>query len=406
MSITEDNFNKGTQAYLAGDYVSAETAFLKVLEFDPHASEVMLNLGNVYFKKKDFQKAQSFWEKAVTLNPLEDKCYLNLGNLYYSKKLYAKAVYQWEIFKKLNHDNLNVHFNLGLAYEALGNLKESYHNYQIFISKSNDNEASKLKKKIEEARRIAQHNIIQAENLMQTGKLEKAKIAYENSVLIYPLSPKSYQHYATLLYRLNKLSESARWYEVAYKELPNEIGILINLGVIYEKLDDPFQALWAFCTAMRQEAAKTVAYKIKSHCESLWRTHGDGLMKEKLEETKKLIENCRYEEAEHIAKRMWDIVFNREPNSLPSIKGILEFLEERKDPKKQAANIAYTLAEDFRNKGQYEKALKYYERYLEILPRGDKAQEIKDKQEQISKIISAVINSMLAIEENASQPVA
>lgn len=401
MSIVDAVFTQGIEAYQAGDYAAAERAFQEVLNQEPYSSEAMLNLGNVYFQDERFQEAEALWLKAVRINPMEDKAYLNLGNLYYSRESYQKAVDYWKIFQKLHPEHATIHLNLGLAYEALCRMFEAFQYYNRFLAlQQRGKDYVQLKRKLLEAERVASHNIKQAEMYMRRGMLEQAREAYEKTVSIVPLHSKIYQHYGTVLYRLNQLKEAAHWYERAVAQAPEDSGIYANLGVIYEKLTERFQALWAYFTAIKLDP-HGASDRVKEKFAELWEEAGPHLVDTAIDQIKAHIEGGRYEEAEILTQRAFEVAFQVDPQKVTTIKGFMAFLEERKDPKLLAANIAFALAEDFYQNGQYEKALRFYDRYLVLLPEGDRAEAAQNRQEEIRRIISAVIGSMLTGEKDS-----
>ena len=403
MSITDSYFEEGVKAYQEGDYSAASAAFLQVLESEPYSSETLLNLGNVYFKQEHPDNAVEMWKKAIQTNPMETKAYLNLGNYYYSQQDYSKAVDYWEIFQKIEPSHVNINLNLGLAYEATNQIQKAFHCFNNFLRVSSGEEKLNLKQRLSEASRIAAHNLRQAETLMQHGRLEEAKKAFDMSVRLVPLDPKSYKHYASVLYKLQDYDEACLWYEKAQTSMPEDTSILINLGIIYEKLEKPFFALWAYDMAIKR-VPHGIPRKVKERAEELWNNNGKTLLADARQKVQTHITMQNYKEAERLIKRLYEVCqIHNEEKLLNELKEIIDFLRGRKDPKKQAALIAYALAEDYRNSGQYEKAIACYDRYLEYLPDGDKVQEIEEKRQQIEKVITAVIGGLLsAPEQNAA----
>jgi tetratricopeptide (TPR) repeat protein len=403
MSITDNYFEEGVKAYQNGDYPAASAAFLKVLDSEPYSSETLLNLGNVYFKQDHPDDAVEIWKKTIQTNPMESKAYLNLGNYYYSQKDYNKAVDYWEIFQKIEPTHTNINLNLGLAYESTNQLQKAFQCYNNFLRISTGAEKAKLKQRLSEAGRVADHNLKQAEILMKYGRLQEARTAFEMSVRLVPLDPKSYKHYASVLYHLQNYPDACEWYEKAHASMPEDTSILINLGVIYEKLEKPFLALWAYDMAIKR-VPNGISKKVKDRAQAIWENQGKALLSETRQKVQTNITMQNYKEAERLIKRVYEVYqFHNEEKLINELKETIDFLRGRKDPKKQAAVIAYALAEDYRINGQYEKAIAFYDRYLQYMPDGEKVQEIQEKRQQIEKVISAVIGGLLsAPEQNAA----
>lgn len=406
MSTTDESFKEGLEAYLAEDFIAAEAAFLRCLEEEPDSSEVLLNLGNTYFKLDNLPRAEELWRKAIHLNPLEDKGYLNLGNLFYSQNDYDKAIDYWERCIKLRDEHADAYLNLGLAYEALSRMHEAHKYYHQFLARAAGLPPIRLRRRIEEAHQVAEQNYRLAEKYMRAGILSKAKEAFKACCAQYPLPPKMYQHYATVLYQLQEYPDAALWFEAAYEMLEDEATILINLGVVYEKLDDPFRALWAYGLALGRDPQSN-ASKIRQRYDALWSQSGVSLLRTRIEEVKSLISSADYRKAERLARYCRDVAScsnSKEP--LAEIDEIVNALEERKDPKKQVAMKFYSLAEEARASGRYEEALAHYERYLELLPDGDKAEEVVGMKEQMANMASGAVSGLLSTDQDVSQNVA
>lgn len=412
MSTTDELFSQGIAAYQAGHFDEAESAFTQVLTYEPFSSETLLNLGNVYYRQEKMDQAEETWLKTLAINPIEEKAYLNLGNLYYAQQRYNKAVYYWEIFKKLDPLHANIYLNLGLAYEAMADLPKAFSNYNHYLKSSggknkgaNSVELLQLKNRLDHAKLIAENNVKVAESLMQTGRLAAAKDAYEKSVMIYPLHPRIYKHYATVLYKLQNHQAALEWYEKAFQNLPGDTGLLINLGVLHEKAGDALQALWAYNLTLKLDPGG-IPGKVRKLSQNLWDKYGEALIDDSLERIQHEIERGHYLEAERLAQRLFDVAFPLAPQKLPEVKTIIQFLDDRKNPKKLAADIAYAMAEDFRTSGQYEKAIRFYERYLSITPEGKRAEEVRARLEEMQKVISAVVGSLLADDKPSPSSVA
>ncbi len=393
--MADDPFVQGVKAYQTGDLAIAESAFREVLSFDPYSSEAMLNLGNVYYKQKRIQDAEDQWLKTLEINPMEEKAYLNLGNLYFAEQSNKKAIYNWEIFLKLDPLHPHIHLNMGLAYEALGEIPKAFQHYNLYLrSRGIGPEGEQLKARIAEATNIAEHNIKYAEAFMRAGQLENAQKAFEQSINLIPLNPSIYKHYASVLYRLKEYEEACQWYEKAHLQLPGDTTILINLGIIYEKLGNMMMSLWAYSTSIKLNPGAT-PLKVRERFMEMWDKTGETEVNRAVEQIQEFINQKEYKDAERLSKRVFDMAIQYQASKTPELKRFIDFLEGRQDPKRQAANIAYSLAEEMKAAGQYEKALRFYERYLKYQPEGDKAEEVKQKQEEITKIVSAVVGNMI-----------
>lgn len=401
MSTTDELFHSGLKSYQAGELSEAALSFEQVLAIEPYSSEAMLNLGNVYFKQGNAQKAEELWRKAIEFNPVEEKAYLNLGKLFYSQQKFEEAIVYWETFKSFGASNADVHYNLGLAYEAVGRMHRALNAFQKFmLLKGRGLDALHLKRRLDESARIAEHNVRQAEKYLRMGQIDNAKIAYEGVVKVYPAQPKVYKHYASILYQLGEYAQALHWYEEAYSQNTKDTQVLMNLGILYDRLNQPFLAFWAYSEAIR--ADDSAPYRIKKRCAQMWEEHGTSLIDSAMDKIRKQLGKGNALKAEKLYKRLQTIVVQAAPDRRPELEALNAQIVDRKNPKQLAAKLAFALAEDCRAKGQYEHALQCYDRYRELMPKGEKVAEVKEKQDQLRKSIAAVISTVMADEQGAA----
>ncbi len=396
MSNTEDTFNRGLKAYEAGDYRAAEEAFSSLLRLDPNASEVCLNLGNVYYRQEQFPKAEAQWLEAIRMNPLEDKAYLNLGNLYYNQGQLQQAIFYWEVFHGLKPQHITVSLNLGMACEALQDVTRAHHYYGIFLRNKRVGEDSrKIRRRLVEAKNVAEHNLRLAEKAMKSGQLKKAAEGYEQSLTLSPFHPVYYQHYATVLFKLKSFSQAAFWYELAIRHNHREMPVYVNLGVLYHKMNQPFDALWAFSSAIRHFGAQVPEAAVNQF-NRLWEQHGVGLLQSTLSTVDGHLTARRYAEAEALLEKLADIAESHAESLVLKIQEKHAVIENMRSPSRKAASLLLAQADQYRESGQYEKALAAYEQYQARFPDGEKIPEVKARIEEIGKVISAVIGSLLS----------
>jgi tetratricopeptide (TPR) repeat protein len=395
MSITSTLFKQGLDAYHSGNWDAARQVFEQLLEADPYQIEALLNLGNVHFRQNHFPQAEEAWQKAIQIDPTIQNAYLNLGKLYYSQQQYDKALSYWTIYTALAPTKAQVYLNMGLAHEANRHLHSAYNCYQRYlVLQVKGVEPLFLRRRMAEAQRIAGHNLKQAEKYRQSGKLEHASQAYQACAEIYPLYAKAYRHYAEVLYKLKDVENACVWYEAAHQLEPNHTHTLMNLGICYDRLERPFEALWAYTVVQQQEGTGTY-YKIKQRLETLWQTHGPALLDKTLRQAHLAMAQHHDEEVQRTASRMKTVCSVWAPEKKTGVTDVLQALADRQDPKTQAGKMAYAMAEDCRAAGQYEKALLLYDRYRGLLPQGEHVVAVKDIQEQLRKTVAAIIHSMV-----------
>ena len=76
--LNNTQFEKGVEAYSAGDYQSALELWLSIYKTGYNSFELDYNIGNAYFKLNDVPGAILFYERAALLNPTNDDVNYNL----------------------------------------------------------------------------------------------------------------------------------------------------------------------------------------------------------------------------------------------------------------------------------------------------------------------------------------
>lgn len=389
-TTADDYFIEGVQSYAAGDMAAAETAFKKLLEIEPHCAEALINLGNISFHMERKNEAEKYWATAIENNPLAEKAYLNLGNLLYAQGRYEAAIDQWEIFRRLYPDHADVCMNLGLAYEALSRMEEAYKNYRTFTRLNRVMaQTYQVKKRTSYAEKIADHNAQQAERLLQEGKWKEAKEAYEQCIGVYALTPKIYKHYASVLYKSQEWEKAAKWFERALLLMPEDISVLINLAVTYDKQDETFRALWAYASVVKLFGKKAPA-EISSRYTAMWSEKVGSAIEKGLSLVKQARSEMCYSRAEHLAKRLLQLCQWADSPVKTEVENIIEILEDRKDPKRRVAEKAYKEAQKLEESGQYHASLLSYDQYLQLMPYGDRSREAANRKIELEKMMKAL----------------
>lgn len=78
VTAQESLFEEGNRQYQNGDYETALTSYLQILEAGFESGALYYNIGNAYFKLGDLGHSILFYERAVALNPRDDDAKANL----------------------------------------------------------------------------------------------------------------------------------------------------------------------------------------------------------------------------------------------------------------------------------------------------------------------------------------
>ena len=77
-AFSYNNFKKGNELYLNGDYSGALGEYTKFSEKKKNKYEGFYNAGNAYFQGEDYQKALDMYNQALTLNPKDEDTKYNM----------------------------------------------------------------------------------------------------------------------------------------------------------------------------------------------------------------------------------------------------------------------------------------------------------------------------------------
>lgn len=387
-----DRFEEGLRAYEARQFPHALQIFQELAAIAPYASEIQLNLGNVCFQMDRQEEAENHWKKAIETDPLEANAYLNLGNLYFKLERVQEAIDQWDVFRRLQKNHPNVLLNLGLAYDRLNDVENALECYGLFLGLCPaTEEAHKLKTRFNNARKMLENNIGVAETLLERGKKEQAKEIFRKALSAYPGNARCYKTYASLLYQDGEYTEALANYLKAYHHKQDDPTILINLGVLYEKLNQPADALWAYHLARNLSSREQA--QVSQRFDMLLKNRPDCL-KDALQKAITLHRQGRFQEAETLLSRLQAL-----SDYLGSIqKDVDEWFnraQESRDPSLRAARLYMAKGQDAQDKGQFDQALNYYQKLLVLKPTGPLAEDVRGRIVNIKQMIAAVVKTML-----------
>lgn len=176
---------------------------INFLVIKPYVADIAYFKGIKYYSGKNYQKALNSFEQAAKLNPYDGRILYSLGSTYYYLNNYSKAE---EILKRaVNYiKDKNLFINLGMSYMKLGNQKEA------------------------------------EEQLLQAVYIDSQFIGtYLNLAHLYS----GQQNYDQAIANWLKALEINPDYSESYK-------ILYNLGLMYQRKEMPYKALFYFKQAL------------------------------------------------------------------------------------------------------------------------------------------------------------
>lgn len=378
--------------YESGQYAQALDELRVLSDMLPANSEIQLNLANVYFKLEDDSQAEVHWKKAIELDPMEGSAYLNLGNLYFKRNRLEDALQQWETCKRINKQNPSLWLNLGVAYERLQEPDKAMDHYSVYLGlQKSGTEAAKLMQRFDAMRKQFEERVKAGENALTTGDTASAKKLLGKALATYPGTARMYKTYASLLYQDGELEPALKYYLRALEANPEDVGVIINLGVIYERIGQPIDAVWAYFKASR--LSSTEKDKVTRRFEGMLAKYKSGFP-DYLHAAQTLVRQGRLRQAQVRLERLGELDVYLE-TLRGEVKEWREKVEDMTDPTARAARTYYARGEDARNNGRFDQALTFYQKYLALKPNGPEAEKIRAQLGEIKTIIGAVVGTML-----------
>ncbi len=131
--ITEElkaALSKGNELYEAGKYEDAVAAYQAIVEVNPDAYVIYLNIGNCYFQLQKYDLAEECYRKVLDKDPQNAEAMLLIGNTYTNRGQDAQAM-EW--YNKIDFEKISdpmVLFNLGSNFYKQSKLDEALKYYK------------------------------------------------------------------------------------------------------------------------------------------------------------------------------------------------------------------------------------------------------------------------------------
>ena len=202
--LAQDKHNAEAACYLGQVKASltipspeAEEYFQKAIDWKPDFIEAWYQFGKYYMDTRQYEKSRAYYRHIIETEPINAKAHARLGMAYYylDKKELARKSYETAL--AINPQDYNTHYNLG----------------ELLFSEFEDHK----------------------------GALEE----FTKTLAIIPDHSQANFKTGLICLENNMAKEAARYLEKARTGEPDNIRILLQLGVAYEKL------------AMRAEALQT-----------------------------------------------------------------------------------------------------------------------------------------------------
>merc|ERR1719285_601797 len=354
-----------------------------------HSKEVaeFVAKGTILQERRHYQKAIELYEKALELNPKCERalvgkgfCYKNLGDNRSALRFYQEAL-------RMNPRLWSAHNNRGVIFKECGMVNEAYEAYSIALYLSQNQLKEFAPDNCSREKDIAMRNFKLckrnmaivltdfARSVMNRNPTEAVK-HYKNA-LQYDHVDQAYFYLGVIHYELKMHKEAYQYYSQALKTQPNFVEALVNIGDIYALWEKPDLAIQQYERAVEIRPNFHTAHKrlAVAYTEAGKRAREAGNVREAIRLLKKaLFHNPSSSNAwlnlgvsyswqgdeEDAAIHYEQAVYH---SSLPKSAG--ESIEKNKIVCVQAYNNLGLL---FKEKGNINRAIYYYEKALKVNP--------------------------------------
>ncbi len=392
-------FNKALKALVQKDFDTAQSGFEEVISINPRSAEAYLNLGSVYFYRDNLDQAIEYFKKAIENDSTMANAYINMANCYFKKEEYQNAIGYWTVASNLVPSNSTVHQNLAVAYEKTGKMQKAFYHYEQFLvfNRRTDSTASKIKRKVQECKKVGYHNLDVGVKLQKANRLSDAATAYIKSIQAYPNISKAHLNLGSIFYKSNKFEEAIEYWTNAVRLDPEHANTHCNLGIAYDKLQKYDEAAYHYMkylelTHGQVSDADTVKARV-DELKAILQSKKE-LIKQHLNKGNNLLQQKNFVEA--IEEYSKYIALSPPGPEVDQAKKRLDEAKERQNPVEKARERALELGDEYFNGSLYDKAITAYQRYLNLNPSPKEASEIKKKLELCHKQISNVVSAMLS----------
>ena len=124
----------GIAFHQLNDLESARKAYQQALKIKPDYSEVMNNIGAVYYARKSYRRAVAWYEKALKQDSASARAasyYMNLGTAWFARKNFDKGMENYQTALKLDPEVLEHHGSFGQVLEERSIAERASYHFHI-----------------------------------------------------------------------------------------------------------------------------------------------------------------------------------------------------------------------------------------------------------------------------------
>mgnify|MGYP001555444399 CR=1 FL=1 len=298
-----DSFYESIKQKGIENYDKAILSLEKCIKLKPNDPVAYFELGKNYFKLKDYQNAQTSFEKATQLDPKNKWYWLGIYDVSYETKNYPLAITTIQKIIPFDEEYKDDLISLYMITNQYDKALLTINEMNAKFGKSEDRERYKLQ-------------------IMSQGKYKNAEI--DNLIGQIKQNPKEESNYVNLILLYSKNNETEKALDVAKqlsKEIPNSEWAQVSLFKGFLETNQAENAIKSMNTIL---SSSKIDSKIK-----------------------------------HRTLNEFLIYVNKNPKYGPDLEKAIGYFDNDKE-----VDVAKEIGKFYYNKGQFENAIKYYEKDL------------------------------------------
>ena len=112
----QQQFDRGLDAYNAGQLDDAERQLQDAITLDPTLKRAFNSLGNLYYQRESYEQARDMYQKALAIDPDYIKARNNLGNTYMQLDMSFKAITELTKAILVDSESGLAYYNMACVY--------------------------------------------------------------------------------------------------------------------------------------------------------------------------------------------------------------------------------------------------------------------------------------------------
>ncbi|MFH6992809.1 tetratricopeptide repeat protein [Flavobacterium sp. FlaQc-48] len=341
----QDSFYESLKQKGIENYDKAIVSLEKCIKLKPDDAVAYFELGKNYLSLKEYQNAQNSFEKATQLDPKNKWYWLGIYDVSYETKNYALAI---ETIQKIISFDEEYKDDLISLYMITNQFDKAL----VTINEMNDKFG-----KSEDRDRYKQQ-------ILSQGKYQNAEIT--NLIDQIKKNPKEESNYVNLIFLYSKAEETDKALDVAKqlaKEVPNSEWAQVSMFKVYLDANQADKAIKSMNVIL---SSSKIDSKIK-----------------------------------HRTLNEFLIFTNKNPQYAPDLEKAIAYFDNDKE-----VDVAKEIGKFYHSKGQFENAIKYYEKDLKANSDTDRETNLLllEAYTQAKQFVPMTKRAMNMIEVYPSQP--